>query len=249
MKKLTMGLAASLLALGASACDRQPGAGGGNAGPNAAPVQAPNGDWSKAISQTNEGGILMGNPNAQVRVVEFASMTCGFCANFAIQDKPKLVEKVKTGNVAFEFRNYVRDPIDITASLIARCAGATPQFFALTDGMFADQKAIFDRIGAVPQDRLASIQSLPPGQQFQQLAQLTGLQEWAAQRGLPSSKTSQCLANQAEIDRLVQMVSDSTTQYNIQGTPTFLINNEVMELQPGTPTWQQLETAINEALS
>lgn len=246
MNKLLLGLAASSLALGAAACKQQPAA--QNDSPAVAPVQAPNGDWTKLVSQTSEGGMLMGNPQAKVKVVEFGSMTCSHCAEFSKEGEPKLVEQVKTGNVSFEFRNYVRDPLDITMALIARCAGATPQFFTLTDGMFADQKNIFDRLQAVPQDQLAAVQGLPPAQQFQRMAQFAGVQEWAAQRGLPSSKTGQCLANQAEIDRLVQMVSDSTTQYNIQGTPTFLINGEVVDIKPGQKHWDALEPAIREAL-
>ena len=222
-------LAATALTIGLAACNKGEGgntaAGGGSA---PAAVTAPNGDWSQAVSQTPEGGMLLGNPNAKVRLVEFGSMTCSHCADFAVNGEPKLVEQfIKTGNVSFEFRNYVRDPVDITMALIARCAGATPQFFKLTNGMFADQKAIFERLQSVPQAQLQQLQSLPPAQQFQQTAQLAGLQEWAAQRGLPSAKTQTCLANQAEIDRLVQMNSDATSQYQIQGTPTFLINNEV----------------------
>jgi protein-disulfide isomerase len=254
MNKLNLGLAASLLALGIAGCDRGSDGGGTGATGNTASstpmvTTAPNGDWTRLVNATAEGGMLLGNPNAKVKVVEFASMTCSFCANFATQDKPRLVDQhLKSGNVSFEFRNYVRDPLDITASLIARCAGATPQFFALTDGMFVDQKSFFDRIGAVPQDQLAALQQLPPAQQFQRMAQLSGLQEWAAQRGLPSAKSGQCLGNQAEIDRLVQMVSDATSQYDITGTPTFLVNGEVKSLAAGTPTYDQLEGWIKEAL-
>ncbi|GAA4023603.1 hypothetical protein GCM10022280_25450 [Sphingomonas swuensis] len=247
MNKLMLGLAVSALALGASACKQEPTAQNDN--PAAAPVQAPNGDWTKLVTQTTEGGMLMGNPQAKVKVVEFASMTCSHCADFSREGEPSLVEQyVKNGNVSFEFRNYVRDPLDMTASLITRCAGATPQFFTLTNALFADQKTVFEKLQSAPQDRLQALQTLPPGQQFQQMAQLSGLQEWAAQRGLPSGKTSQCLANQAEIDRLVQMLSDASTQYDIPGTPTFLVNGDVVDIKVGTPTWQQLEAGIKKAL-
>lgn len=248
MKKLSLAIAASMLAFGATACDQNKTAGSSN-GPAPAPVQAPNGDWTKLVSQTAEGGLLMGNPQAKVKVVEFGSMTCGACAAFATTDEPKLVDQyVKTGNVSFEFRNFVRDPLDITMALVARCAGASPQFFTLTDGMFADQKSFFDKIQAAPQDQLAALQSQPPAQQFQRMAQLSGLQEWAAQRGLPSGRTAQCLANQAEIDRLVQMNSDASSTYDIPGTPTFLVNNEVVKPQPGESNWASLEGAIKGAL-
>ena len=247
MTKFKFAVAASLLALGATACNQQPTA--QNDSPAAAPVQAPNGDWSQLVSQTTEGGMLMGNPQAKVKVVEFGSMTCHVCAEFATTDEPKLVENyVKTGNVSFEFRNFVRDPLDITMSLITRCAGATPQFFTLTNGMYKEQKSFFDRLQAVPQDQLAGLQNQPPAQQFARMAQFAGVQEWAAQRGLPSGKTSQCLANQAEIDRIVQMNSDASSSYDIPGTPTFLVNGEEVKPQPGQGNWPALEGAIKAAL-
>lgn len=254
MNKLTLGLAASLLALGATACDRKPdlpkeGAPGGSASTASMNTQAPNGDWSQLVNQTAEGGMLLGNPNAKVRVVEFASMTCGACAAFSNEDKPKLVDQyVKAGNVSFEFRNYVRDPLDITMALVARCAGANKQFFNLTDAMFTDQKGFFDRIQAVPEAQLSQLQGLAPAQQFQRMAEYSGLQEWAAQRGLPSGRSSQCLANQAEIDRIVQMNSDASSSYEIAGTPTFLVNNEVVRPQAGQTNWTSLEGAIKAAL-
>lgn len=247
MNKFSLALAASLLALGAAGCDQQKTA--QNDSPAPAPVKAPNGDWSQLVTQTTEGGMLMGNPNAKVKVVEFGSMTCHVCAEFATTDEPKLVEQyVKTGNVSFEFRNFVRDALDITMSLVTRCAGATPQFYTLTNGMFADQKSFFDRLQAVPQDQLAALQSLPPAQQFQRMAQFAGIQEWAAQRGLPSTRSGQCLANQAEIDRLVQMNSDASSSYDIPGTPTFLVNGDVVRPQAGQTNWTALEGAVKEAL-
>lgn len=247
MNKLSLAVAVSLLALGTAACKQEPAAQNNN--PAAAPVQAPNGDWSQLVSQTTEGGMLMGNPQASVKVIEFASMTCPHCADFATKDKPKLVEQyVKTGNVSFEFRNFVGNGLDIAASLIARCSGATPQFYALTDGIFADQRSFFERFQAVPQDQLVALQSMSPAQQFQRTAQYAGLQEWAAQRGLPSGKSLQCLGNQAEIDRLVQMTSDASSTYDITGTPTFVVNGEEVRPQPGQGNWPALEGAIKAAL-
>jgi protein-disulfide isomerase len=114
--------------------------------------------------------------------------------------------------------------------------------------MYAEQKGFFDRIQAVPQDQLAGLQSLPPAQQFARYAQFAGVQEWAAQRGLPSGKTSQCLANQAEIDRIVQMNSDASSSYDIPGTPTFLVNGDEVKPQPGQGNWESLEGAVKAAL-
>jgi len=250
MKKIVLLAAATLLA----ACNN--GASDSGTAANNTPIKpvaAPNGgDWSQMVRQTTEGGMLMGNPDAPVKVVEFSSMTCPHCAHFAENGAPKLVsDYVKTGQVSFELRNFVRDPFDITMALIARCAGATPQYFTMTDALFKNQAAAFEKVQAAPPAELQALANLPPAQQFARYAQYAGLQEFAAQRGLPSAKTSQCLANQQETEKLVQMNSDASTNYQLSGTPTFLINNKVVDM-PGVAendVWKTLEQRIRDALS
>jgi len=92
------------------------------------------------------------------------------------------------------------------------------------------------------------IQSLPPQQQFGEIAKIAGFQDWAAMRGLSPEKTAACLANQSEVDRLVQMQNDAVSTYDIPGTPAFLLNNEMVTIEPGSTPWQQLEAKIKSAL-
>jgi protein-disulfide isomerase len=239
-------LAAAAAVFASAACNGEQGRDGAA---NQAPIEAiappEGGDWTQMVSQTAEGGFLMGNPNADVKVVEFASMTCPHCAEFAETGFDPLVnEYVKTGRVAFELRNFVRDPLDITMSLLARCGGAE-RFFPLTDAMFANQAQFFERVQSASTDQQQALTQQPPAQQFQGFASLAGLQQWSAQRGIPSARQQQCLTNQAEIDRLVQMSTDAVSQHNIPGTPAFLINGQLAE---NASDWGTLEPKIREAL-
>ena len=239
---------ASAAALATAACngsEQQPQGGTASATGPVQTLQRPaSGDWSEAVTPTHEGGFLMGNPNAEVKLVEFGSMTCPACAAFDETALPGLVEKyVKPGNVSFEFRNYVRDPYDITAALIARCNGAKT-FFPLTHALFRNQREWTGKLQQAPADQMQALQTLPPEQQFKTIAEMGGLQQFAAMRGVPAAKSSQCLADKAEIDKLVQMNSDATSQYDVAGTPSFLINNELVQ-EPG---WEGLEPAIQKAL-
>src|SRR5688572_26733982 len=138
-------------ALAATACNAEKGNSATDKGPEvtAAPVAAPNnGDWSTIITKTPEGGFLMGNPNAKVKLVEFGSMTCPHCAEFDHQGGKALIDNyVKKGLVSWEFRNYVRDPFDMTATLLARCGGEA-SFFGLTRNLFTDQKDWIGKIQA-----------------------------------------------------------------------------------------------------
>lgn len=250
MIKQSILLVAATASLAVAGCDSDQGSNVGTtpAGP-IEPIPAPNnGDWSTIIAQTPEGGFLMGNPQAPVKLVEFASMTCPHCAAFEEEAMKPLVDNyVKSGRVSLEFRNFVMNPYDLAATLVARCGG-TSSFFGLTRGLFADQNEWMAKVQAADPARMQAIGSLPPQQQLPEIAQIAGFQDWAAMRGLPPEKTAQCLSNQAEIDRLVQMNSDAASAFDIPGTPSFLVNGELVEIQPGTPVWTQVEAKLREAL-
>jgi protein-disulfide isomerase len=78
------------------------------------------GDWSDVINATPDGGVMMGDPNAKVHLIEIGSLTCPHCREFEETAVKPLIEKyVKTGKVSYEFRNYIRDTFDMSALLIA----------------------------------------------------------------------------------------------------------------------------------
>lgn len=188
----------------------------------------------------------MGNPNARVKLVEYGSLTCPHCRAFDEAGGDPLVGKyVRTGQVSYEFRNFVRDPFDLTASLITRCNGAQG-FFRLTRAILKDQPEWIAKIQAVPQEQLEALTKLPPNRMFVETARIAGLQKWAASRGVPAVKSRQCLSDKSAIDRLVRMTSKATEQYpDFTGTPTFVLNGRMLG---GTSTWDQLEPQLREAL-
>jgi protein-disulfide isomerase len=228
-------------------CNSKPGDAATNTPVTVKPVDPPkDGDWSKIVTATPEGGFLMGNPNAKVRLVEFGSMTCPHCAEFEEQGVKALIDNyVKKGLVSYEFRNYVRDPFDVAASLVARCGGEAG-FFGLTRGLYAEQRDWVGKIQAADPAKMQSLQTMPPGQQFATIADLAGLKQFAAMRGVPRAKAEACLADEAAINQLVQMNSDAQSTYNIPGTPAFLINGTLVEQ---VAAWSQLEPKIKEALA
>ena len=97
-------------------------------------------DWTRVVAATPAGGFVLGNPKAKVKLVEFGSLTCPHCRAFDEEGVPTLLGKyVKSGQVSWEFRNYVRDAADVTAALIARCNGARG-FFPLMRALYKDQQ-------------------------------------------------------------------------------------------------------------
>jgi protein-disulfide isomerase len=240
MKKFAYALPLILLA----ACGQQAGDTPKAAGPvvNVAPPAGT--EWVTTVVETPDGGMQMGNPNAPIKVVEYASMSCSHCAEFSEKASEPLKSKyVATGKVSYELRNYVRDPMDLTATLLARCGGPGP-FFPLAEQMFADQANWFTKVQAMTPAENQAMAALPPAQQMSKFATMLGLDNFVRQRGISAEKANACLANQAETDKLVKMRDRANTEFNLQGTPTFLINGQV---QQQTGTWEQLEAKLKAA--
>jgi protein-disulfide isomerase len=235
-------LLATAAIFASAACNAEKGTSATNTDAPIKAVAPPKGgDWTKMVSATPEGGFVMGNPNADVKLVEYGSLTCPHCAEFAEKGAPQLIAKyVKTGRVSYEFRHFLRDGLDMSLSLVARCGGPE-RYFALSEGIFKDQREFFERAQSATPEQQQQLSTSPAG-----FAQLAGIQQWAAQRGVPSAKSNACLADQGAMDRLMQTSNDVTTQFpSFSGTPSFVVNGKMLEK---TATWELLEPQLREAL-
>ena len=189
-----------------------------------------NGDWSTVVTKTPEGGFLMGNPNAKVKLVEFGSMTCPHCAEFEEQGGKALIDNyVKKGLVSWEFRNFVRDPFDMAATLLARCGGEA-SFFGLTRTMFPDQKNWIGKIQAADQAQLQALQTHAAGAAIldhrrpRRAQDLRRAARRAARQGraVPGQRGRGQPAGPDEQRRRIDL-------FNIPGTPSFLINGTLVD--------------------
>jgi hypothetical protein len=72
------------------------------------------------------------------------------------------------------------------------------------------------------------------------------LQQWAAMRGVPTAKSTQCLTDQAEVNQLVQMNSDATSGYP-QSSGNSELRDQRRAGREGVTTWEQLEPRAREA--
>ena len=248
MMSKSLTLAAASLAL-LAACSAEKGGNAATAsGPVAAtPVAAPNGgDWSTVTVATPEGGMLMGNPAAKVKLIEYGSLTCPHCREFDEKGaKPLIDNYVKKGLVSWEFRNFVRDPYDITATLVARCGGPA-SFFGLMRSFYASQDEWVGKLQAIDPAKIQAMQTMTPQAQFAAIADAAGFPAFAALRGVPRAKTAACLADPNAATKLVQVNSDVVAQYpTFPGTPTFLLNGKMVD---NTATWELLEPKLREAL-
>jgi protein-disulfide isomerase len=211
-----------------------------------AQVAAPNGDWTQIVSETPEGGFRMGNPDAKVKLVEYASITCPHCAEFTEKGAAPLTNTyVKSGQVSWEYRPFLLFPTDAAIFSLLRCQGANP-FFQSTEQLYADQANWFGKIQAAPEAQPDRLQALQPAQRNQVFVQASGLDQFFRQRGMPESRIDSCLADPQGLQKLVDITQHGTNEDKVTGTPTFFINGKVVE---GAAAWEALEPALRGAVS
>ena len=211
------------------------------AAPVPALAQAKAKDWTRTVAATPEGGFRIGNPAAKVKLVEYGSLTCPHCAQFSASAKAPLMALVKSGKVSFEFRNYVLNGIDVTATLVARCGGAK-SFFPLVEKLYATQPQWVGKISGLPQAQKEQLKALPEGERLARLAEIGGITQLAAGAGVTPAAARQCLADKAALNRLGQM-EEAAEALGVHGTPTFFINGAMVHAHE----WPELEPLIRQA--
>jgi len=168
--------------------------------------------------------ISLGNPNAKVRVVEYASASCPHCARFDIDVFPAFKAKyVDTGKVRYTLKEYLTEPVVIAAAgfLIARCAGRD-RYFAVLDALFKGQSEM--------------VQSGDPRTVIGQIAQSSG--------GLTPAQLDACLRDDAAEKALAARADRHLHVDKVTSTPTFIINGRRVE---GEMTMPELDAAISQA--
>ncbi len=173
-------------------------------------------------AETPEGGFVMGNPNAQVKLVEFGSMTCPHCASSTRRAMQPLIDNyVKSGLVSFEFRNYRPRSLRHDRLAVARCGGPSellrpdPPASTPTSPNGSPRSQTAD---PAQMQALRAASARPAVGRSRQARRLPAI---AAMRGVPSAKPMPAWPIRPTPTKLVQMQSDATSTYpNVPGTPS-----------------------------
>ena len=207
-----------------------------------APIAAPEGtNWGDTVTISEEDGYVLGNPDAPLKLVEYASHTCGACANFSAQAKAGIKEYVASGVVSFEQRNLVRDPIDLTIATLVRC-GAKENMQPLSDQAWTNLEATF---AAVNQNGAAyqAAGEAPLEQRFVGIAEAAGLIDFFAARGLSADQQRACLTDTDTIETIANNSSTQAEELSINVTPTFILNGRRLDVNQ----WRDIEPVLQRA--
>ena len=201
MMRMSVALVMALTMFGAAACSQKTGA---------------------ALTQDD---MDMGNPQAKVTVIEYASVGCPVCAKWQKEVYPAFKAKyIDTNKIHYVFREMLVGgdaEVQVAASgfLVARCAGKD-KYFTVTDAIFKDQQQAFE----APRETLLDV---------------------AKSVGMTEDQFNKCVSDEKALQALNDRVEHHNRDDKVNSTPTFVINGK--QLEPGYHSLDEIDAAIKAA--
>ena len=166
--------------------------------------------------------MVLGNPDAAVEVIEYASYTCPHCANFHASAWPQLkADYIDTGKIKFVYREVYFDRFGLWASMIARCGGEM-RFWGITDLIYERQREWI----AGGSDPALIVENL------RKIGKTAGLDDAALDACMSDGETAQ---------NLVAWYETNSKADGITGTPSFIINGEKYSNMP----WDEFKALLD----
>ncbi len=148
--------------------------------------------------------MTLGSEDAKVTLIEYASFTCPHCANFHDTVFESLKKDyIDTGKVKFVYREVYFDRYGLWAAMVARCGGEM-KYFGISDILYETQKewAASDDPNVV----------------------VGNLKKIGRTAGMDDATLDACLKDGAKAQAMVTRFEESMKEYDIQGTPSFVVN-------------------------
>ncbi len=172
---------------------------------------------SIAACQKTGGGVTtddmsLGNPQAKVTMIEYASVACPVCADFNNNVFSDFKKKyIDTGKVHYIFREALTGNQALAGSgfLLARCAGKD-NYFKVTDAVFRAQESMYE----------PGSENLKPGVAHEVLSRIS------QEVGMSDDQMNKCLTDASAVNKLNDRVAKFAKLDNLDATPTFIINGK-----------------------
>lgn len=174
---------------------------------------------SQAALQIRPTDMVIGNPDAKVTIIEYASLTCPHCAAFHANTLPVLKERyIDTGKAKLAFRDFPLDGLALRAAMVSHCAGGE-RYFGMLGTLFARQMQ-----WATAQDPLLAIAGI------------------ARQAGMSEESFKACIADKAVEKTVLDSALEADKTLGVNSTPTIFINGQKFA---GALTIEQMAQVID----
>ncbi|GGY42129.1 DsbA family protein [Parvularcula lutaonensis] len=156
--------------------------------------------------------MVIGDPDAPLTVIEYASVTCPGCAAFHERVFPTIKEEfVDTGKVKFVYREFPTPPerLAFAGFILARCAATN-----------AGPEAYYGMVDALYKRQQSWVRGPNTGEELRNIA---------AQAGLAGEQFDQCFQREDIRDAIIENV-EMGREAGLRGTPSFIIDGKQVDL-------------------
>lgn len=198
------------------------------------------GNWQTTIART-ERGHLIGDPQADTRLIEFISYTCPHCADFTARGEPALeLVLLMPGKISLEVRPVIRNALDLTVTLLAQC-GDPAGFKVRHQTLMLAQADWLGKARAAPQTQQ---QIWLRGDKAGRMnaASALGLRQLLAARGQSQAELDACLMDEAAAQRLVENGRADYAELAVNSTPSFVLDGKLL---PEVHSWEALYPVLS----
>jgi len=161
----------------------------------------------KTVVPVTSDDMSLGDPNAKVTVIEYASVACPVCGRWYAEVWPAFKARyIDTGRIHYILREMlVGGGAEMSAAaagfLLARCAGKD-DYFKVVDAIFKNQQSLFSDVNGT-------------------------LENIAKSMGMSDAAFNACITNDQALLALNTRTQHNAEANNVSGTPTFVINGKV----------------------
>jgi len=161
--------------------------------------------------------LSLGNKDAKVTIVEYASMSCPACARFHNTTYPELKKKyVDTGKVRFIMREFPLNNLAAAGAMLARCADSPEKSIALIDVLFEKQREWLTNKAVVE------------------------LLKIAKQAGFTEERFNKCLQDDKLLGKLSRRRDKADKVFGVDATPSFFVNGKRLRGNPSIEAFDKV---------
>tara|TARA_B100001123_G_scaffold450763_1_gene623534 strand:+ start:2695 stop:3315 length:621 start_codon:yes stop_codon:yes gene_type:complete len=176
---------------------------------------------SAKLTDIQEGEWILGNIDAPITMIEYASLSCPHCAAFHIKTLPTIKkEYIDTGKVKLIFRHFPFNLPALQGSMITKCVGED-LYFKYLEALFSLQKKWVKSEGS--RESLFNIMS---------------------NTGMTREEFDECLNNKDIENKILSNQIRAHEEYNIKTTPSFIINGKLIEGNKSIDTFRKTFDSI-----
>ena len=164
--------------------------------------------FAESVLDISEDDFIIGDDNAPITIIEYASLSCSHCADFHINRLPDLIEEfVDTGKAKIVFRDFPFNYPALLGSMVLRCVPEDIRY-EYTNALYQLQSQWVVRENAKTTKELYKIMQ---------------------SGGMTKEKFNKCIDNVDLENEILHGVMAAQSEFNIKSTPSFIINGILIE--------------------